>query len=114
MDQQTSPIPAPLAYESRARDVTEAHPAAAMALCFPGLVCWCWFAALLLGQGVFFSALPSEALIPCWAFAILTAVFSLYRYRHHPRPWFVWVNLLINVSGLVFTAIVFVLIVFSR
>ena len=43
--------------------------------------------------------------------AIVAAIVSLALYvRQHPKPWYVRVNLVINMAGLVFTIGVFVLI----
>lgn len=49
----------------------------------------------------------------CWGVAVITAVGSFFRYAaRRPKPWYVWLNLLINITGLLFTAgIVFLILV---
>ena len=50
-------------------------------------------------------------LLVCWGVAIVAAVVSLALYtRQRPKPWYVRLNLVINVAGLLFTIGVFVLI----
>ncbi|MGB7157869.1 MAG: hypothetical protein WBD40_07370 [Tepidisphaeraceae bacterium] len=42
-------------------------------------------------------------ILACWVLAILTALVSILYLRRRPRSWYAWLNLLINISGLVFT-----------
>jgi hypothetical protein len=104
----------PLEYR-RAKKVAPHRPLIAVALCLPGLICWIalaeivlprWFGPMwLLPQ--FFGI---SGLLLCWAIAIICAAISLAGYRSPHKPWYVWLNLTINISGLVFTGLVVFLI----
>jgi hypothetical protein len=124
MDQGQEP-PAAIEYASapthgRPRALTES-PLLAAVLCLPGVICWCSLLSLIFRRmlpGRFAAMSPVRvlggSLLLIWAFAVLTAVFSLVIYaRRGVRPrWYVWLNLAVNVSGLLFTLAIVCLVVF--
>ena len=82
-------------------------------LCLPGLICWIQFLAMLLPRWlpvrpprIFFGS----HLLACWMLAVLSALVSLASYGRRPKAWYVWVNLVINVAGLLFTLTVLVVV----
>lgn len=97
-------------------------PVGPLLLCLPGAVCWLAFLGIVFGRFIpdmarqWLSPLRVFAGIPvllCWGLAIVTALVSLATYaRRKPKRWYVWVNLLVNVSGLAMTAVIVGLIVY--
>jgi hypothetical protein len=73
----------------------------ALCLAAPGGICWAGFLLALKGITV-----PYGLLFMIWPFAVITALISVAVYfRTNPKrwPWFIYINLVINVSGLLFT-----------
>ena len=96
------------------------HPLPAVLFCVPGLICWLALFHLLLARviRVRLPALLGRWLYPgifwVWLGAILTAAISLILYvRRGPKPWYVWLNLAVNVSGLLFTLAVMAVVMFA-
>jgi hypothetical protein len=98
------------------------RPLPAVLSCLPGLVCWVVFLSFVLPAilGVGFSWRAEVFAVPlfplfilgCWGLGIVTAIGSMVVYVPVKRkPWYVWLNLLINGLGLLFTAGVVVLII---
>jgi hypothetical protein len=90
------------------------HPLPAILLCTPGLLCW----TLLAGMMV--HALPlmvirfvaGGVILPLTLAAVLTALSSVVYYFFLSRrqmPWFVILNLVINIAGLLLLTGVFTL-----
>ena len=81
----------------------------AMFLCLPGMVCWCILLGLfftpasLRPQFSLYRAIPSEMLLWCWGTAVIAALVSLGLYVRARKPWYVCINLAVNVAGLLFT-----------
>jgi hypothetical protein len=115
----------PLAY---ARPMSATTPPAPAPLgvvlnCLPGLICWLVLLSMLLRKitftrlwwpaRLFESPLGVVFVLCCWGVAVITAIGSLFRYGpRRPKPWYVWLNLVINITGLLFTAgIVFLVVV---
>ena len=46
----------------------------------------------------------------CWAAAVVTGITSLVIYTGNRKPWYVVINLIINISGLGLTLLVLLLI----
>ena len=94
-------------------------PVSAMILCVPGLICWC----VLLGMWLvpasaranfrFLDVFPPGTILWCWIIAIACAFISLAIYGRGPKPWYVWINFAINISGLLFSLGVVVLIMMA-
>ena len=118
-----APAPAPaLSYATPPAPPPSAQ--AAVMLCLPGTICWLSLGWIILTQlapsfvrrsGITLMQLfgPGylQLLLICWAVAVVAAVISLALYaRRRPKPWYVRLNLVINVAGLLFTAGVFVVI----
>ncbi len=101
----TEPLPVkPLDYKTVDGAELPPQPLKALLLCLPGFICWWAFLEMTIGRhfmiiGIsrFLSGTP---LILCWLTAGITALVSLVIYRKARKPWYVWVNLIINVSGL--------------
>src|SRR5215207_7197945 len=104
MSEPESPRTPTLDYSSPS-DVTE-QPSVVLAilLCLPGAMCW-----FLYGSRMLSIHLPPSAtravFWPCWILAVATAMYSMVLYL--PRasrihPWYVVINLVINVPGLLF------------
>jgi hypothetical protein len=100
-----------------------ADPFAATMLCLPGLICWITFLSVIsrfllpawvtswLYRVPFLGGFATLAL---WFIAICTAIASAVLYgRMKRKPWYVWLNLTINVSGLMITAVLLGLLVFA-
>jgi len=87
----------------------EPNPAVAMILCLPGMICWCSLLGLFLvpsgmrPQLSFLDIFPPGTLLICWATAILAALVSLGLYARARKPWYVCINLAVNIAGLLFT-----------
>lgn len=106
----------PLAYERPAEPVSGMErapgPVWPTLLCLPGMACW----AQLIGMifGAFFGTrwFIWPGVVAWWALAVVTAVVSLFLYvpRRRPKPWYVCMNLFVNVSGLMFTICILLLI----
>jgi hypothetical protein len=83
------------------------HPLFAVLLCTPGLLCWLLLVAMMSrAMPDFFigRAFPGGVVVLVLS-AILTAVFSIVHYflpSGLRRPWYVILNLVINISGLLF------------
>ena len=119
------PSPSPAPALSYATPPSTARPSltAAAVLAAPGTVCWLGLAWLLLsflapsfmrtfGRSLMQMAGPGIAskLLVCWGVAIVAALVSLALYvRQRPKPWYVRLNLVVNVAGLLFTVGVLVL-----
>ena len=78
---------------------TERHysPWVALLLCAPGAACF----AAYFGGGI--NGLPWSVFFSLWITAIVTAIISVCLYGRFPfkaLPWFVAVNLVINIFGL--------------
>ena len=106
--------PPPLEYEDpRARE-NRPSPIVALGLCAPGAAT---FGFLFLGEAhVNFSVAVNEAIgdvvWPLWFAAVVTAIISLVLYRRYlfrPLPWYVFVNLCVNVPGLLLSVLIFLL-----
>lgn len=89
-------------------------PTTAALLALPGATCWCIFLNALgigprFGSDVFGSdRVESGFLFLLWALAVATAVASLVEFggrAGEPKPWYVILCLLINITGLLFTAV---------
>src|SRR4051794_19601528 len=90
-------------------------PVAAMVLCLPGMICWCVLLGIFLvppwmrQNFRFLKTLPAPSLWVCWLTAIIFALISLAAYWRRPKPWYVCINLVVNITGLLFTSGVAVL-----
>ena len=88
------------------------HPLAAILLCTPGMLCWILLLSIVAGFAPpfvipFFKQGYIFALI---GLAVTTAMISLPVYLYRPllrKPWHVYLNLVVNVSGLIFVAWLF-------
>jgi hypothetical protein len=89
------------------------HPLPAILLCTPGLICWALLAGFVTGwMPRFVERLFEGIFLPLLAAAVLTAIVSIIIYLFVPRqrkPWFVILNLVINISGLLFLLGVFII-----
>ncbi len=116
----------PLAYArpmERSAATTTPDPVAAVVSCLPGLICWLVLGMVLVGnvtngRSVMwmrpFGAVAPILVLLCWAVAILTAIGSLVCYvRLKPKPWYVVLNLVINITGLLFTGGIALIIAFA-
>jgi hypothetical protein len=119
MSDEPQPIQS-LEYQTPPRDEAASNrpsPFVASLLAVPGLACW----VILLGLVTHSFQLSLRdaqvaGMILLWCLAVFTAVGSFILYlprRSRPRPWYVWLNLLINGLGLLFTVGVVVLAVFN-
>ena len=105
------PQDALLDYRDPRRDTPPPSRAVALLLCSPGAACWGVylidaFADANLPQpiGDFFHTI----FWPLFFAAVVSAILSLIVYGRHPlrpQPWYVMLNLAINVSGLLFGAV---------
>jgi len=94
-----------------------ANPVEAVLLCLPGLICWIIFLGSI--SGVLFRWLRFPRLrltIPIvlilWFVAVVTAIASFASYAGRnkgQRSWYVWLNLILNGAGLLFTTVVVIL-----
>ena len=109
-DQQT---PLPLGYAASPEAEPTRSPLVAVLLCLPGVCCWAVIAA-----GLWHIRIPRIGAGPvfiCWMVAVVTALWSIFLYCEGPRPWYVWMNLILNVAGLLFSAYVaFVILKFGH
>lgn len=104
------PHDALLEYRDPRLHVRVPSKAMALLLCAPGGACWTdyWidtFAATALPQRV--GDVLGAMFWPLFFAAVLTAIVSLIIFGRHPlrpQPWYIMLNLAINVSGLVFAA----------
>src|SRR5690348_6103735 len=90
----------PLGYENRELTPRRRSPVVAAVLCLPGVCCWCGLALALAGIALRLPSMFTRWLAGvwfCWPVAIVCANASLVIYCRRPRPWFVWLNLAINV-----------------
>jgi hypothetical protein len=84
-------------------------PIVATLLQLPGLYCWIVFVCLIfdvwpmLGFSVF-----ARVTLLAWPVAVITAIISmgLYIGKTRRRPWYVCVNLAVNISGVAFTLVI--------
>ena len=76
------------------------NPAMATLLLVPGLICW--IAITPFGENFRWLG---EGILLVWLVAIVAALSSVYLYlfRRVTRPWYVVINLIVNISGLLFT-----------
>jgi len=77
-------------------------PWIALLLCAPGAAC----IALYVGGSTLTNGLSFSGFFSLWLAAIVTAIFSIYFYGRFPFrdvPWFVALNLFINIPGLLFS-----------
>lgn len=110
---QTEPLQ--LQYESVSQPERRRSPALALVLCFPGLCCWITLVsivALRVPPGLLDPYVP--LMLCSWAAAIITAILSLGLYCRKPRSGLVWMNLVINVTGLLFTVLAALLLIQVR
>src|SRR4051812_36283475 len=91
-----------LEYRDPADEPKRPHPALALTLCAAGLMCWTIF--LLGAFGLVRLPTSMVAMIfVLWGLAAITATASLFLYLvpwKQPRPWFVVLNLAVNITGL--------------
>lgn len=83
---------------------TERHysPWVALLLCAPGAAC----IAIYVGGNILANGLSFNGFFSLWLTAIATAIFSIFFYGRFPFrdvPWFVALNLFINIPGLLFS-----------
>lgn len=105
-----------LDYENTASTETPPRPSTVLALllAFPGGTCWALFALTVLFASRGRSLPISGETFSCSFFtAVATAITSIGFYLQQPscivRSWAVMLNLIINVSGLIFTGLLFAL-----
>lgn len=95
-----------------------------MLLALPGMICWGAF-LLLLAQLISGSRMYGlldwalhllEPLLPplavwlsLWGLAAVCAVVSIELYQRRPKPWYVRLNLAINISGLIVSSVLLLL-----
>jgi hypothetical protein len=93
----------------------EPNPALAMLLCLPGAICWATFLGLVFGRHLpasvranlrWLQIFGDGPLLLCWLAAVATAIVSLIAFRRSRKPWYVWLNLVVNVTGLLFTILI--------
>jgi accessory gene regulator protein AgrB len=88
-------------------------------LCLPGVLCWSLLLALFLvprsmqQNFAFLRILSGPGIFLCWGVAILCALTSLAIYLFRSKPWYVWINLLVNVAGLLFSGLVLLLLLWG-
>ena len=121
------PMPEPLSYrQPDLPPVTQSNlPRVwpAVVLCLPGLVCWLLLGVMVIGifrvpvlapmADRFADMLDLIPAVPCLLMpfvplAVLTAIASIETYWHRPKPWYIRLNLIVNISGLIFVGVVFV------
>ena len=106
-----------ISYSTPQRQTDAPSPGLAMVFCLPGLICWfvllgLWFTPRWLRPSFsFLRVFPGGSVMWCWAIAILCALTSLALYLRRRKPWYVWINLVVNIGGLVFTGGVVVLLI---
>ena len=89
------------------------HPGVATVLVLPGLFCWIVLLSIFLPRSLgpgflaFAEMLGPVFMLGNWGVAVIAAIASIYLYlfRNVRRPWYVVINLVVNISGLLFTAI---------
>lgn len=88
----------------------------ALILCAPGAAAFAAYFSDRLGDGNLPAAIGSIIgciFWPLWFVAVLTAIVSVVLYARHPLralPWYVVVNLGINITGLLFSGFIIVMI----
>jgi len=79
-------------------------PWIALLLCAPGAAC----IAIYMGGDILANGLPWSGFFSLWLTAIATAILSVCLYCRFPFrdvPWFVALNLFINIPGLLFSVL---------
>jgi hypothetical protein len=114
-DEPATPPPDVLGYHTPVPQVPAPDPLTAVLLSLPGLTCWVMFGMIIVAIVTRSSRIaralriiPPQLMIVLWAVAVVTALFAVYRYRSAGKPWYVGFCLLVNASGLCFTALVLV------
>jgi hypothetical protein len=94
--------PVILSYRSQPREKLVPPMAPALGKALPGAMCWAVLFFLYFDHSG--GALPF--FIPAlWVIAILCAVISVGDYWNTLKPWYVWVNWTINMSGLALSVV---------
>jgi hypothetical protein len=94
-------------------------PLVAVMLCLPGVLCWSLLLTLFLvprsmqQNFAFLRILSGPGIFLCWGVAIVCALISLAIYLWRRKPWYVWINLLVNVAGLLFSGVVLFLLLWG-
>jgi hypothetical protein len=86
-------------------------------LALPGLSCWMVLAMIVVPPPLRVLAWPGYYLVRLlgfgmalvWFVAIITALISLAIYLPWKKPWYVILNLIVNISGLLFTLVALIL-----
>ena len=109
--------PSLLSYEPQVKRPPAPNPLVAALLALPGLACWVMFlCALLTAARVPWLPAPhlSEfilfASLGLWPVAVICALISFARYYRPPRPWYVRLCLAVNITGMLFTFAVIVIV----
>jgi hypothetical protein len=90
------------------REPIPTSPFTALSLCAPGAFCW-----FMLGWSFIFNLplpkfLTFELFAAAWGVALVSAIISLVIYGRRPfepKPWYVLVNLAINLLGLLYSIV---------
>jgi hypothetical protein len=89
-----------------------------LVLVFPGTITWIiYFVGKILSSSSFGNTLLIIFWF-CWLIAVVTAIASgviylpRFLFRYMSAPWYIWLNLSINMAGLAYGAILFVLNIF--
>jgi hypothetical protein len=116
----TKPPPLPQRVLFYAPTAATAHSlSVALSLCVPGVMCWTiWLAHELIGDpGYPFNNVPLALIQNLVPAAIVTAAISIGKYAQRPfdpKPWFVYFNLAVNISGLFFATVQIILVIGSN
>jgi hypothetical protein len=102
-----------------AQGVATAHSlTVALLLCAPGVLCWTiWLVHEFIGDPRYpFNNVPVALISNLLPAAIVTGAVSVGKYAHRPldpKPWFVYLNLAVNVIGLFFATVQIILVIGS-
>ena len=102
--------------KARASDSDRPSRAVALVLCAPGAAAFAVYFSDRLSNGNLpraIGSIISGIFWPLWFVAVLTAVVSVVLYARHPLrslPWYVILNLGINIVGLLFSGLLIVMI----
>jgi hypothetical protein len=92
-------------YRSQPRRKTPPRMGPALWKALPGALCWLMLFAAIFphpARGSFVGRLLPfiGLLLPFWLIAVLCAIHSIDNYWATAKPWYVWLNWTINLSGL--------------
>ena len=98
--------PPVLNYRSPGSEKELPSPATAMLLCLPWILCWSTVLLIKLISYRTPSGWEFILILVIWGIAVITAISSVLIYARRRKPWYVWLNLIVNIVGLLSTAAV--------